>query len=282
MRKLLFLFVGLLLLSCNKKPSGVLEPDKMVELMVDMHLAEGVIHINPKQFKNKQEKLEIYYDVFQRHGITKAEMDSSLNYYLAYADEYREIYDEVIARLETMHVEAESGKFQDTREFLFGMIEEGIRILDSEEKDSVISEIWRMPRKFSLLEKGDKNTVEFTFINDTTNQFTFLVLKGEFKLYLNDCSQNPQTILKVIYNDETSDEVTTPLIKDASLHPVRLRLPIDTAKSVVRIEGALIGHDKCLSSKSVEISNVRLYKMRSPHINKIESPIDTALLFQKL
>lgn len=274
MRKLLFFIVPLLLLSCDEKPQGVLEPDKMVDLMVDMHLAEAVLHISPKQFSTKKDRLGVYYEVFQKHNITKAEMDSSLNYYMANAEEYRKIYDEVITRLQSIRVEAESGKFQDTREFVFDVLEEGIQILDSEERDSVVSEIWRMPRSFSLLEKGDKNTVEYTFLNDTSNQFTFLVLKGEFKLYLNDCSQSPVTRLKVLYDDETSEEVSTPLIKDAVLHPVRLRLPVDTAKNILRIEGALVGHDKCLSSKSVEISNVRLYKMKNPQKNTIESSIE--------
>lgn len=274
MRKLLFLFFGLLLISCNEKPLGVLEPDKMVDLMVDMHLAEGLMHINPKSYKTKKQKLEVYYDVFQKHDITKADMDSSLNYYLADASQYKEIYNEVIAQLETMHLEAESGKFQDTREFVFDLLEDGIQSIDFAEKDSVVSEIWRMPRSFSLLEKGEKNTVEFTFINDTINQFAFLVLKAQFKLYLNDCSQNPAATLRVIYSDETTDEVSIPLVKDASLHAVRLRLPVDSTKIVLRVEGALVGHDKCLSSKSVEISKVRLYKMISPRSNPIESPFE--------
>ncbi len=262
MRNIAVLLGLILLLGCTKRPEGVMAPDKMVEFMVDMHLAESAISMDVARFREKTTKLELYNDVFLKHGVSKADMDSSLNYYLLHADEYKEIYTRVLERLDEMHLEAEAGKFQDTREFLFADLGGELQNTDYNERDSVVTEIWRMPRNFSLLEKGDKSTVDFSFLNDTANAFDFLVLKGDFKLYLNDCSDNPETVLRVNYTDETSDEVTFSLVKDASVHAIRLRLAVNPAKTVSRIEGELVGHEKCLSSKSVEIYNIRLYKMK--------------------
>lgn len=270
MRKLIVVIGWLLFLGCEERPEGVMSPDKMVDFMVDMHLAESTINNDVRKFREKESKLQLYNDVFKKHNVTKAEMDSSLNYYLSEANDYKKIYNRVLERLEQMHLDAEAGKFQDTREFLFADLGGDLQKADYTERDSVVAEIWRMPRSFSLLEKGDKSTVEFSFLSDSTNKFNFLVLKGNFKLYLNDCSDNPETVLRVTYSDGTSDEVSVPLVKDAAEHPIRLRLVVNSSKSVLRIEGELVGHDKCLSSKSVEITDVRLYKMKGYKSEVIE------------
>lgn len=64
----------------------------MRSVLVDMHLAESMIHMNPQDYSSNEEKKALYRSVFDKYGLTEAEYDSSLIWYGKNLDLYMRIY----------------------------------------------------------------------------------------------------------------------------------------------------------------------------------------------
>ena len=97
-----FFFLTLLLLSvaCNKTPGYVIPHDRMVDLLIDMHKAEGVVSAQSSRYYNDSLKKRVKQSVYLKHGVTAEQVDTSFLWYGRHLDEYVKIYDDVIARLE--------------------------------------------------------------------------------------------------------------------------------------------------------------------------------------
>ncbi len=260
---LLIVLVALGMASC-KENTYVLTHDQMVDVLVDMHLAEGMINASNSQLREKETKLEVYNFVFDKHNITKARLDSSIRYYSVYAPEYYAIYEEVAERINQMESDVSKGLYQSSREFNFTEIEGLIQNIDRRERDSIVTELWRLPRSYVLPEDGAHSTIHFEFPNDTTHAFDFIVLKTDMTLSTEDKSVNPRTELAVQYTDGTEDKIEHVLYKTNAEKKIRIRLAVDSTKVVNKIYGDILQHDECPEDKVAKVFQIRLYKMHYP------------------
>lgn len=84
--------VLLLLVSCGEKNrrADVLAPKKLEAILFDYHLAQVMINDLPSTERYKK---DLYFDyVYEKHGVTSAEVDSALVYYARYPEALSEIY----------------------------------------------------------------------------------------------------------------------------------------------------------------------------------------------
>ena len=96
-----------LLCSCKQKaevaPSAILGKDKMIAVLVDIHLAEAS---NVSKGLTATQLNELisgkYDDVMKKHDVTYDEFKSSFDYYLQHPDQFDDIYQEVVNRLSAM------------------------------------------------------------------------------------------------------------------------------------------------------------------------------------
>ncbi len=95
----IFLLTLVVLSSCKEIPEGVIKPDKMEEVLYDMHVAESVVEEDPTKFRDKDKKREILAGVYAENNITKAQFDTSLVYYSKNLETYLKIYEKVSKRL---------------------------------------------------------------------------------------------------------------------------------------------------------------------------------------
>ncbi len=94
---LLLVLFGLLAGCKPSKPSGVLSESRMVQILVDYHLAQGMAEGGDKEV----EKRYLYTQaVFRKHRITEAQFDSSMVYYCEHAGDLSRIYMYVNRRIE--------------------------------------------------------------------------------------------------------------------------------------------------------------------------------------
>lgn len=108
MSKILIYTVILTLLVLNSCGNGrsksqpkILSEKKMVELLVDTHLADALLYADNSRSDEKRDKALFYYpSVLEKHGITKAQMDSSVAWYMRNFAAYTRIYEQVIKDLE--------------------------------------------------------------------------------------------------------------------------------------------------------------------------------------
>ncbi len=96
------LFVGAICLLLSCRPKGVLSSGQMEDLFVDMHRAEGIIYV--RGFMNSHDSVvSLTYDsILTAHGVTRAQLDSSLVWYTNNPMMFNKIYPHVMERLQKM------------------------------------------------------------------------------------------------------------------------------------------------------------------------------------
>ena len=143
--------VVLLLFSCQvKMPEGVLAPDRMEDVLYDYHLAQSMTGtIASADYK---EKLMFTY-VYDKHGISKAQFDSSLVWYNRYPKHMRFIYENLEAR-----VQSDIDNLGGTS----SLLEEGVAIEVANLVPN-IAELWTSHNVKMLSATPLGNTVNFSF-----------------------------------------------------------------------------------------------------------------------
>ena len=95
---LLILLTSLLVACSPSLPSGILDEDDMTDVLVDFHLAQGMAEA---QSENTDIARYNYIQaIFRKHRITEAEFDSSMIYWSGRAEDFAEIYDNVVTRVQ--------------------------------------------------------------------------------------------------------------------------------------------------------------------------------------
>ncbi len=87
--------------SRSKSKAGIISEKEMVSLLVETHIIDAILVAANESATDKQDKGLFYYpSILERHGITKASMDSSVVWYMKHPDVYARIYEEVIKELD--------------------------------------------------------------------------------------------------------------------------------------------------------------------------------------
>lgn len=100
--------IWLLLASCVEKArTDVLSPEKLEAILYDYHLAQVMVSDLPSSERYKK---DLYFDyVYDKHGVTEAQIDSSLVYYARYPKELSLIYTNMSSRLDRELERVEEG-----------------------------------------------------------------------------------------------------------------------------------------------------------------------------
>jgi len=101
---LLILLILVVSLGCNTRqarPADIIGEEKMVQLLVETHLADALLAKDPATMDAKRDKaLYVYPSVLEKYGITRAQMDSSVSYYIRNPKVFVRIYDKTVKELE--------------------------------------------------------------------------------------------------------------------------------------------------------------------------------------
>ena len=72
----------------------------MIDILVDIHLADGMFTINEVRTDMAQkDSINFYNVIFENHGYTRSDFDTTVYYYSHNINEYNKIYIEVLNRL---------------------------------------------------------------------------------------------------------------------------------------------------------------------------------------
>ena len=98
----------LFFISCNQpsqKSEGKekLSKQKMVEVLLDVHLAEASYNAIDRTEKNsQQELLNQYSEIFKEHKISGNDFYDTYDYYLSHPDVMDSVYSELVSRITTL------------------------------------------------------------------------------------------------------------------------------------------------------------------------------------
>lgn len=106
MRNVICLSLLFLLLSCEskvkyEKPENLIAKEQMIDLLYDIHLANGTSGVKNKDLENNLNYLSL---VFEKYKIDSGRFAESNLYYIANINEYEDIFEEVERRLEALKV----------------------------------------------------------------------------------------------------------------------------------------------------------------------------------
>ena len=95
----IFLLISYVCFSCAPSlPSGILDEDDMTDVLVDFHLAQGMAEAQGENADvNRYKYIQA---VFKKHRITEAEFDSSMVYWSGHAEDFADIYNNVVTRVQ--------------------------------------------------------------------------------------------------------------------------------------------------------------------------------------
>ncbi|WP_165023367.1 DUF4296 domain-containing protein [Dysgonomonas sp. ZJ279] len=87
--------------SCSRKPSNVLDEEKMVDVLYDVQMAQAIYNSYDQNLNTLEKKDALIAGVLEKHNITKADLDSSLVWYSDNIKLYLNINDSVVSRLKS-------------------------------------------------------------------------------------------------------------------------------------------------------------------------------------
>lgn len=103
-RIILFALVVMAGSSCVRRPKGVKSDSDMVPVVADMAVADA--YLRTVSGNTPQERDEVMAYVLSKHGMTRAEYDSTMVWYARNSDAQFEMTEKVIKELEKMHGKA--------------------------------------------------------------------------------------------------------------------------------------------------------------------------------
>lgn len=96
-----FLLLLLLAFSCKPQvPSEYIQPDEFEDILYDFHLADGMANSDGEDGNASYDVALYRQAVLHKYGVTQAEFDSSLVYYMRHADRLHKIYENLAERYE--------------------------------------------------------------------------------------------------------------------------------------------------------------------------------------
>lgn len=260
------LFIALVLLSwgCEKENNYIIPEDKMVDLLVDLQITEGLISSNLSNFSNNESKIIAYQKVYDKHHVDEARFDSSLAYYSESIERYELIYDSLITKLMQLETEVKAGLYYQPDFFHVDSLVLNEFRQDSILKDSVLREFWTLERSFYFSDTTENEHIHFDIEIDTLKGFQYLLV-ARIRLEA-DSSSSSRMEMRVEYRDSSADVAFLPLVKDSVLNLYKLYLPLDSGKMPSMLRGGFLFCDSCPDTFSGQIESIRLYEMGSSQV----------------
>lgn len=110
MKRIIYIVFIIFLAACDskikyKKPENLIPKAQMINLLYDMHLANGATSVKTPKFDKNTKYMSL---VYEKYKIDSTQFALSNTYYIANIDEYEEIFKEVERRIKILQDEYEA------------------------------------------------------------------------------------------------------------------------------------------------------------------------------
>ena len=112
----LILFIFTLFISCNREklPEGILGKNKMIPILIDIHLSESITNQRFALGLTQDSLPEnIYLSICRKHNVDRKTLENSLYYYGRNPEKFTKIYDAVVDRLNEMEIKVRKDTLPD-------------------------------------------------------------------------------------------------------------------------------------------------------------------------
>lgn len=226
----------LLLAACSGKKSKVLSQEDMAQLMADIHMAEGMVDVNYSDFHTDSDRLALRMSIYEAHGVTREQVDSSFEWYGHHIEDYIKVYDRTIEILESR---------QST---LLAKATEKI----TAEGDSV--DIWPYSPHFEISRRAPSGIITFDIEADS-NWHDADVMRLKYKMV--KTTEPVLARIVIEYADGTSF-FNYVIGNTTGFNNIDVR--VDSLRGPVRVAGYMMATPK--ADETVIIDSISLVKMR--------------------
>lgn len=209
----ILLLSGLLASGCKQQKEKVLSEKEMVDLIVDLKLAEAYANTQLTGPNPSEQRRELAKSVLAEHNVTQEQLDTTLGWYGRNLDKYAELYEKVDKRL----LQKRKKLMKDTES-------------DVAEKEG--DNFWLYGKNGIISSLGNNDGWVFSLSDPDLNRGDRL----EWIMHVNNTSAPLMGVLGVDYDDGTSEAVSTYF---TNRRHIELSLQTDTGKTAQRIYGTM-------------------------------------------
>lgn len=239
----------LVLVSCGEdKRSDVISPKKLESILYDYHLAQVMISDLPSSERYQK---ELYFDyIYEKHGVTKEQIDSSLVYYARYPEDLSDIYTRLSSRIERniQHIENERRLAE-------------VRAAHAVEGDS--ADLWYDTRLIQLYPSELTNRHSFTIPNDTNFKANDRLEWNGEALFLHEEVDSLNRYLQLAFTAEFANDsllsVDTVLYSTGSFH---LQIADTAGMKLNKLYGNVYYKNNDTVTSSVLLHQIELMRYR--------------------
>ncbi|HRZ96360.1 MAG TPA: DUF4296 domain-containing protein [Paludibacter sp.] len=248
-----FTIVLFVMISCNNKPDGIINQGKMARFLTDLHKLDGALQVKGLGATQDRENIYYYNSLLKKHGITKAEFDSSLVWYSKNPKKFEKIYSKVLVELQ---------------------LEDSIhkqKMLAYE--DSVMNavkniDIWNKNKKYILTKDSARNNIDFKIKGTDLFAQDIYELKFLHRIAPSDSCVNQSAVFRIHYENGLTDSVFTTTHNDSILRRYNLHLVARFKQKIDSLSGSILRSSKYKGVQKAFVDSISLTREYSPVIQK--------------
>ena len=251
MRKLLSVVGTIILLGMTSCKPGVprqyIQPGKMEDILCDYHIAQGMGQTAAGSEEQRNYKIRLYEDaVFRKYGVTRAEFDSSLQFYYKRSDWFRKIYERVSDRL-------------NQQALTYGASQGELSLMTLSASGDT-ADIWTDRKAMLFMPMAPYNKYQFTMKADSSfHQGDHFLLSFNSSFIFQEGTRDGIAYLAIVYEN---DSVATQMHRINSSGYVQMRMGNSSNLSVKALKGFFYLGRGMMESKST----LRLMFLNNIHL----------------
>lgn len=240
--------------SCKKESTKILSSSKMEQILYDYHVAEAM---SAESDVDSVKARSYLLSVFKKHGITEAEFDSSMVYYLRHAYELNGIYEKLSERINN---EAQLQGVENTT-------------IVSNDVNADTANIWNMERSRIFFTHVPFNMMKFAFKADSTFKAgDHFSLQFNASFLYQDGARNGYAVMSMKLGN---DSVVTRTVSMSSSSRYTLDVTDTEGVGIKELKGFIMQRygnyeteRKSSTLRLMHIYDIALVKMHDPKINE--------------
>lgn len=245
-------------------PDEYIQPDELEDILYDYHLADAMAEENDESGDQEYNKALYRAAVLKKHGITKAELDSTLVYYTRHSDRLYKIYDNLAKRFSDDALSLGASASDVNR---FGTM--------SSEGDT--TNVWTGAPAALLTAEAPYNVMSFDVTADTTyRKGDRMILSFNVDFILKEGSKDGVAMLAVEFKN---DSVASNFVRMTSNKDYSVTVSDADRNGIKSIRGFFyLGNGSSLDSdmrsnslKLMALTNIRLIRFHNNDTTSVSS-----------
>ncbi len=230
--------------ACNKPQNDTLSRKEMTAFLIDLHKLDGALVAQGLGSAEDRNNVYYYNALLKKHGITKAQFDSTLVYYAKNPKKFERVYTDVIEELTEFDVNVKAGVFHP---------------VDSAALRNSIENIWPLASTRNYFAK-DSTASKLKFVIKNRQ----LAWNDQYKLSFlhqvgkSDSVKNKHAIIRIHYRNKKTDSIVCKTISDSLLRRYTITIEARRKNTIDSITGALINYNPVKGKFNALIDSIKL------------------------